>query len=351
VAEEAVEGTTAAALSAGDLRSQILSSLPDDEDAPEEKPVATAKEDPEEAEAESSEDEDAEETEEASADSDEDEEEEEESDEDDSDEDAEKSDDPKTQKRLDAVRKAEKRMREKANAREAELKEREAKHADRLSRLDQFESLAKRAQYDPVPVLAAMGVPPESYAAVARAIYAESTEGGADPKHKEAAARQLREREKEDKLTATEKRIQDLESKLERKEREAAERAEVDQFVSDVTSRAKAKHPLAAHFIDKDPESANAGIFAAYQRLAKSTGETPKPAAVVAEYDRYERTRLKKLGIDPDAIAKVTTKTAKTEAKSVVKPGAKPANGNGKLTKDEERRAVLAQLAAADPDN
>jgi hypothetical protein len=334
VAAEQVEGTNGTT-SPSDLRSQILSSIPDDE-APVEAPAEKAEP---EAEAE-----DTDETEAVEASSDDaDESTEEESDEDETEEsDEETVVDPKAAKGLDAVRRAEKRHREKMDADRAEFAAERQKHAESLSQLAEFQSLAKRAKYDPIPVLKALGLTEDDYATTARAIYAESKEGGADPKHKEAAARQLREREKEDKYTALERKQAELEAKLERKDREVAEQAEVSQFIADINSAAKAKLPLAAHLLEKDPEGANAGLVAAYERLAK-TGKAPKPAAVAAEYDRYERARLTKLGIDPNTITK-------TKAAVAAKLGAKPVT-NGKTVTAPNGALTKEQVLALIPDD
>jgi hypothetical protein len=320
---EGTNGTT----SPVDLRSQILSSIPD-EDAAEVQAETVEVDADEEA---------TEETVEAAADEaepvdDEDAETE------DSDEEA--VADPKAAKGLDAVRKAEKRHREKMEADRAEFAAEREKHKESLSELANFKEMAKRAKYDPVPVLRALGLTEDDLTAVAHAVYAESKEGAADPKRRDAAARQLREREKEDKLTATEKRIQDLEAKLERKEQEATERAAVEQFVSEATAAAKAKAPLIAHYMAHDPDTYNAGVFAAYGRLEKA-GKKPTPTAVIAEYDRHERARLTKLGIDPNTIAKAKAASAKT---ATTKPVATKSNGHGTLSKEE----ILAQLAASD---
>jgi hypothetical protein len=329
VAGESVEAVVPSApLSASDLREQILAKL--DEPAEEaESKTAEVDEDAEEAESEEAE------TVEAASDDDDDSDEES-TDEDDDDSDEEVAKDPKAQKGLDAVRRAEKRHREKMDADRAEFTAEKAKHAEALGKIAEFEQLARRAKYDPGAVLRALGLADDDFAAVAQAIYAESKEGAAEPARKAAATKLLREREQSDKLSATEKRLQEIEQRIEAKERQAAEAREVEQFVSEVTSAAKAKHPLAAHFLAKDPEAANDGIVAAYARLAKD-GKTPKPADVVAEFDRTQRVRLKRLGIDPATLVKATPANG-NKAKPVV-----PAKVNG-TTKPKTRDEILAEL-------
>jgi hypothetical protein len=328
VAGESVEAVVPSApLSASDLREQILAKL---DEPTEEAESETAKVDEDTEESES---EETEETVEAAPDDDDSEEE---STDEDDDEDEEKAADPKTQKGLDAVRRAEKRHREKMDEDRREFAAEKAKHSEAVAKVAEFEQLARRAKYDPGAVLRALGLADDDFAAVAQAIYAESKEGAAEPARKAAATKLLREREQSDKLSATEKRLQEIEQRIETKERQAAEAREVEQFVSEVTSAAKAKHPLAAHFLAKDPEAANDGIVAAYSRLAKD-GRTPKPAEVVAEFDRTQRVRLKRLGIDPATLVKAAPANG-NKAKAVV-----PAKVNG-TSKPKTRDEILAEL-------
>ena len=265
--------------------------------------------------------------------------------EDDDAEETETSDDPATQKRLDAVRKAEQRYRAKmAEGRQA-FEAEQKKHAERIEKAEQFEAASRRAKYDPAALLRAAGLTEDDFELAAHAIYAESKAAAADPKRKEAAAARLREREKEDKLTATEKKMAELERKLEEQAQAAKAQAATARYVADIESVAKTKHPLVAHMLKVDPDDAGEGIRRAYEALGQKTGKTPAPAAVVAEYDRMQRAKLKRLGIDPDTIAKspIVTTIKKKAAAATTAKGAANSNAASKAPTKEE---ILAELRA-----
>lgn len=256
--------------------------------------------------------------------------------------DEEKPDDPKTQKGLDAVRRAEKRYREQMAADRAEFAREQAKHADRIARLDEYESLAKRAKYDPIPVLKALGLTEDDFEMAAHAIFAESKAGAADPARKASAAVRLREREKEDKLTAAEKRMEALEAKMEADKLERENAAHAERYIGEINAAAKTKFPLVAHMMTATPEDIADGLSAAFDRLKAKTGQEPKPSEVVAEMDRKERARLKAIGIDPDVVIKSKPIAAKKAVK--VNGAPRSANSGAPKTRDE----ILAELDQLD---
>lgn len=258
--------------------------------------------------------------------------------EDDEDEDAAPAD-PETVKRLDVVRRAEKRMRAQVEAKEAELAAREQKLSERLSRADEIERLAARAKYDPAAVFRALGLTDDDFEMAAQALYSESKAGQADPKRKEAAARLLREREHADKLTAIEKRALELEQKLERQKLEAAAQAEAARYFEQMNQAATTAHPLVAHLLKADPNETAQGLVASYDALSKKG--VPKPAAVVKHFEAQQRARFKRLGIDPDVVLGKTTET-KAAPKVNGKPAPAPANSNSKPSRDE----LIAELAS-----
>jgi hypothetical protein len=253
--------------------------------------------------------------------------------------------DPETAKRLDVVRRAEKRARAQADAREAELTAREQRMADRLARLDEIERLAARAKYDPAAVLRAMGLTDDDFETVGQAIYAESKVAQSDPKRKEIAAKLLREREQADKLTAIERRAQELEQKLERQREESEVRAEAARYFEQLNTTASTKHPLVAHLLKADPDDTQHGLVAAYERMmTKTKGAPPAAAAVVAEYDRAARAKFKRLGVDPDALIGKPAAAA-----AAATPGAKPKPAAAKKPADDRvptREELIAELSS-----
>ncbi len=248
--------------------------------------------------------------------------------------------DPKVQKGLDAVRRAETRHRAQMERDRAEFAAEKAKHTERVAKLDEYEDAAKRVKYDPAALLKKLGVVEDDFEMIAHAIYAESKAGSVDPNRKAAAAQRLRDREKDDKYTAIERKQAELEKRIEADKAERESAAHADRYIGEINTAAKAKFPLVAHMMTAAPEDVSDGLQAAFERLQAKTGKTPKPAEVVAEMDRKERARLKALGVDADALlgTKATIATVKAAAK--VNGTAKAANSNVPKTRAE----ILAEL-------
>jgi hypothetical protein len=327
VAAEQVEGTNGTT-SPVDLRSQILSSIPDDDAAEVQADTVEADTEVEES---------TEEAVEAAAD-------EAEPVEDDETEDSDEEAvvDPKAAKGLDAVRKAEKRHREKMDADRAEFAAEKQKWSEKVAKVDEYESAAKRISHDPVALLNKLGVPKDAYELIAHAIFAESQTGEKDPARKQQAQARLIEREKEDKYTAMERRQAELEKKIEQQKIDAESAAHARSYIEQLNTAATTKHPLIAHMLKVDAEDASDGLAAAYDRLVKAGGKEPTPAQVVAEMDRKERARFKRLGIDPATVMKTGPVVAGKPAAKPVNGHAKPTNGNAPKTRDD----ILAELDA-----
>jgi hypothetical protein len=344
--EAAPNGTP---VSASDLRAQILASIPKDEES---EPAPKEAEPDEDVANEADEDESAPvET----ADSDEDTDAEDEDGDEDNDDDDEDEDvpvDPKTAKGLDVVRKAEKRSRERLQAtiraKESELSAREQKLEERSARVDKIEKLAARAKYDPGALFRELGITdPADLELAGHALYSEGPAGQADPKRKEHAGRILRDRERDDTIAQLKRENAETRELIERqRQEELADRAAAVYF-DEMGEAATSKHPLVAHMLKVDPEDTRRALVVAYERVLKKTGSTPKPASVVAEYDRAERARLKRIGVDPDAIAKTKAAPAKGAATKTV-AGKTAANSNGTPTKDQILASVPRDPAELD---
>jgi hypothetical protein len=257
-----------------------------------------------------------------------------------------KSDDPKVQKGLDAVRVAEKRMRATFERDRAAFEAERQKWQAQVDKVAEFEALAKRAKYDPAGALRALGMNEDDFELAAHALYGESKAATADPKQKAAALARLKEREKEDRLDATQKEIAELKSELAKQRTEARMQAEAAAYIQQINTTAAAKFPLVAQYLKADPDDTSDKLVAEYNRLSTALNRAPKPAEVVAAFDKRERARLAKLGIDPAVIVKPKAAANSNKAKPAAKPAA-PANTNGtarRLTDEEEREAILADL-------
>lgn len=263
--------------------------------------------------------------------------------------------DPETEKRLAKVQDAEKRSRDKIAAERkafederAKLEKERAEVSALRERIEKFEALAAKAKLDPVAALEALGVEDMDYAA--RQAYAKTKAKADDPANREAAARAMRERESADKLSATEKRIADLEKKLEEREQRATIQRQAEEYMSGVTKAAEA-NPLAKHVMAKDPDHANQRLRRIAYDLAQELDDVPDAEDVIARFEQEERKALARYGIDPNSLLK--TDTTKKNDPPAEKKNAAPTLSNDlstprvprtRVSEREERDAVRAAL-------
>lgn len=244
--------------------------------------------------------------------------------------------DPETAKRLAAVQKAEARSREKLNSERAEfeaqrkkLDEERAELSALRERVEKFEKLSAKAKIDPAAALEALGVEDFDYAA--RQAYARTKAQADDPKNREAAARAMREREAGDKLTATEKRIADLERKLEERDQRAQVQRQADEYMAGVTKAAGAAGddtPLLRHFMAKNPEATVQRLRRVAFDLAQEMDDIPEHADVIARYEKLRRAELDELGVDPATILSPATAKTKKNEQEAEKKNAAPTLSN-----------------------
>lgn len=261
------------------------------------------------------------------------------------------SDDPKVQKGLDQVRRAEKRSRDRLEADRQTLEAERTQLKQSLAELEAYKALAKRAKFDAAAVLRHLGLNEDDFELAAHSIYAESKAGQADPQRKAAAQARMLKREQEEKYAALEAKQAALEAKIAQQEQQAVIRAEAERYIADINTAAQAKYPLVAHMIKADADETHDALVATFSRLEAQLKRAPKPHEVVAAYDKRERARLTKLGIDPATIVKTpaakppsTVSTAKRAA-----PAKAPANTNGATkpkTQEELRAEILAELSS-----
>jgi hypothetical protein len=322
------------------------------------KPTATESDETDPAEVEDEDeldDEDAEESEDEDADEDE-------LDLDDEDEDGDSDGDgaakvdADTSKRLDKVRKAERRMREAADAREKQF-EREkqeffASMRPRMEKLERFEALEGKVNSRPIEVLVSLGLKPENFGLAARSLFAETDEGKKDPRNREAVAERASRMELEARIADMQRRLDERDTK----ETTAAERQlqeqQLDAYFTRVKKAASDEHPLAKHVLAKTPKKAERELTELTYELAKKLGgKYPKPATVMRMYEKQVRRDLGRLGVDVDAMTKApATATTKAPATATTKgkPNGKPANGSApdgrKPWQQPTRDEVLAEL-------
>ncbi len=311
MAGEATEGN---GVSAGLSREDILASLPDDD-----APAEVAADEGEESVEEPSE---VEEVKAAADDTDEDEPDVEDDDED-------EPSDPETQKRLDAVRRAEKRSRDALAAERAEIEKLRSEHADDVKALREFAALKKRR--DIVGVARMLGYGDSDFEDLSLAFYADSEAGKKDPKYKAKVEQTAKERALQDRLDELQKRIDERDEAEKTAKAEADQQKQVAAFVDTLAKHATTKiAPRVASALKEFGEDAREDLLRMAGKLYRQTGEEPKASAVVKAYEAYLE-KAAKLG---GSGAGVGGAGKKPVAK------AKPAAPSAKLSKEE----ILASL-------
>ncbi len=248
--------------------------------------------------------------------------------------------DPVLAKRLDAITKAEKRAKD-AVAREREAFDRE--RAEWKPQLDQFNQLRARAAVNPVAVLQALGVQDFEY--VSRQAWSATEAARKDPKWKESATAQMRERERDG---FQEQVIQELNAlKAEREQERIAQ--QVNAYIDGVAKAVSDETPLVKSMLTKNPDGARERFRSVTESLLEATGEVPSHADVAKELEKRCRADLEDAGVDLSSVLKPKTKapaagetkTAKTLTNDLgttttPKPIAK--------TRAEEKADVLREL-------
>jgi hypothetical protein len=265
---------------------------------------------------------------------------------------------PDLAKRLDKVRRAERRSKETiARERSTFEKERDefiAQWKPRVEAAAKFEKLAGRVRYNLVEVLAELGVNVEDDGEeLARELYAHSKKGGADPNNKAAVARSRRERELMDEVRELKKRVEDREQT---EKQTAAQRQQEEQtkaYISRVAKAASDAQPLVKKLLTTDTARAHSIIASAAVALLDELGEEPSRTRVLARAEKMWRRELKKIGVDPDAIAKAPAQVAGSAKKTapvakgndVKKTGTTPAK-----TIRDHRAETLRKLESGELD-
>jgi hypothetical protein len=289
-----------------------------------------------------------------------DDENEEESDEDGPDDelDAEAAKDPALKKRLDAVRRTELRQRQRLTAERAAFERERSGWQTETQQLraavTRIEGLAARAKIDPISLLEAHGLGADDMEYVSQLAYARSKAAAGKPEYRAAAERAVREREASEKVTTAEKRIADLEKKLEAKETQAAAERDLDAYFDRAFRKATDATPITARLIAKRPKAARAELAVTATQLVNKLGRMPKASELLAAHEKREVRALKLRGIKPPEpgagkpVAQAAGKPSKPAA------AAKPAAGKPAATEADvddvkipSAAELVRELAAA----
>lgn len=221
--------------------------------------------------------------------------------------------DPEADKRLAAIQAQEKRSRDKIAAERAELDKAAAELKTARAELDKFEAAKKLIHRDPAAVLASLGITDDaSLEAVARKAFAMTEAGKKDPNAAKAnaqvAEQTLRARETETAIEKVQREMAELRESVTKQSQQQVAQQQAAQYVTAIGTAAKASAPLVAHLLEHDADDTHDGLVRTYERLIAENGEAPDAADVVAAYDKAQREKFTKLGINPESIYDTTKK-------------------------------------------
>ena len=258
-------------------------------------------------------------------------------------------------KRLDAIQKAERRLKEKLAADRAQFdRERaafEKEWTPRIEAAQRFETLSKRAKYDAAGVLMALGLSADDLDQAARQAYAASTAGLADPRIRESAQREARERQYGDELSDTRRELAEMRAEMQRRDQAQHAERQVVAYLESVAKAATDDTPLVRQMLAKAPDRTRMRLHELAVQLAEQEdGEAPDPIDVVKALEKARRDELEELGIDLDSVIKTKsqnpgsageTKTARTlgsDLSNPARPRTAPSNRRDEIA--EVRRAL-----------
>ena len=255
--------------------------------------------------------------------------------------------DAETEKRLKTIQAQEKRIREQLAKERSALEAERSEIKARVAELERFQSLAARAKYDPASVLEALGVSADEFESAARHLFARSKAAANDPKWKQASEAAAKEREAQDKISATEKRLAELESRLEKQHQQTVLEQAKSGFFAQVSTAATDDTPLLKSFVAKSPAKARDALFQIAASLYEETGEAPDASDVATAWEKQRRDELAELGLDASVYLaaqkapppEATKRPAKTLGAAA---GATPARAP--VSKAEERDSIIAEL-------
>ncbi len=250
--------------------------------------------------------------------------------EDDDDEDEGKEADKDTAKRIDKVKRTDKRLRER---RETDFKTREAsiqrtidEWAPRIERAEKFEQRFGRGinPYEAAEVLAELGLKDEDFEAASQSLFVRTKKFADKPETRETVARlkEIRELREEARINREWREQQEAKAR-QTAEQSAAEKRTV-AFIESATKATSEKTPLAAALIEKNPARAQAQIAEITGRYIDEHGVMPTPKQVVIALEKSRRQDLRDLGVDPKSITTIAAAKKATEAPAdKAKPAAK----------------------------
>lgn len=264
--------------------------------------------------------------------------------------------DPDLHRRLDTIQKQQKRANEQTELKRLDLlreldSQKEAFRAEwepQIKEAQKLKELHARAKDDPGVLADEYGWTPDEQAQHAQLLWTDAHAKKGDAKYKAAADNMRRDRETRSKTTAAEKRMAELEKKLDAQD---AERR-VDAVAGKAQAAVTDKHPVLKSYA---PEYLAQQLRWATQTIRQQTGKDPDPAAVADVLEQNEKKLLldrlgpekfSQLGYSKPATPKPQTKNAnETKVATPMKQDAqrKPLRRGQRLSPDEMLAALDAE--------
>ena len=256
-------------------------------------------------------------------------------------------DDAKTQERLERIHREEKRVKAEVQAERDKLAEEKKQVEEQRQEVERFEAVKKRAKYDPVAAMKALGISEEDFDTVSKAIYMASPKAQKDPKLREAAAREKLRSETTSEVEELRNEIKALREEREQERAQQTQQQQMQQYAEAVTKAASATEdaPIVKTMMERNPDGAREKLLDTAARLYQQTGETPEHGDVVKALERARRTELEELGIDPQTAIKAKPKTQTPASAGETKSGGKTlTNELGTSTKPRSEPASRKDL-------
>ena len=257
--------------------------------------------------------------------------------------------DPEVSKRLEQVRRTDKRLREQREqqfaARERQIADREEQLKPRLVELERFEKLQARG---PAAIIEGLlgDIDEDDAEQLGRRIFALTKAGKADPKAKAYADHFAKERARDKELNSIKQKLEQQEAEKAKAAEAAEERRNIDVYLGKVAKAASDKTPLAKMYLAKDPDGAKAELEFIAANLSNRLGQVPDHKTVMVAFEKHQRSLLRRYGIDPKTHKPATATAASSAAKTTPKPGDKKTAGKSKPAATEDKPFTKADFVS-----
>jgi len=234
----------------------------------------------------------------------------------------------------------------------AELARIKAEHAAKQTSFEELQKLYRTDRAAAIEKLAGSDSE-EEYEAAARAAFARTKAGKADPRNQHAAAQTSREREQATKIEKMESELEELRNEFKSRDKAAEAKDFQKQFLDAAVKAIPEAPSLIGKLYAKAPDKARQALLHIGARLERENdNETPTHAEVIAEYEKMRRAELEEQGVDVDAMLRPPVKSDSTKAITTKTlditstPGTRPLNGTP--TRAEKLAAVTAGIKKLD---